>query len=153
MGPPKAWQALSIGLRNCYVARFEHPLKELQKPRSSLRRPLTRKTLCSSLRRRPSCFTMEPPKASQALSIGLRNCYVARFEHPLKESKAPQQLAKAFDPQNPLQQLARVSRLLCHGAAAACEGVPPALPWDFPRPHKLFILGFETATWHVLSTP
>ena len=33
--------------------------------------------------------------------------------------------------------------------AAACEGVPLALPWYLPRPHKLFLLGFETATWHV----
>ena len=122
------------------------------------------------------------------------NVFIIR-QPTLKESKAPQQLAKAFDPQNPLQQLAKASLLLCHGtsrgptsclywaskllrgtfwaslksfkslaaafeglwtakpSAAACEGVPPALPWDLPRPHKLFILGFETATWHVLSTP
>ena len=42
-------------------------------------------------------------------------------------------------PQNPPQQLAKASRLL--------------LPWYLPRPHKLFLLGFETATWHVLDTP
>ena len=80
--PPEAPQAVSIGLRNCYVARFGHPLK-LQKPRSSFRRPLNRKTLRSSLRRRPACFAMVPPY----------------------------------------------------------------------RPHKLSLLGFETATWHVLGTP
>ena len=38
-------------------------------------------------------------------------------------------------------------------SAAAFEGVPPALPWYLPRPHKLFPLGFETATCHVLGTP
>ena len=188
MGPPEAPQAVSTGLRNCYVARFQ---------------------------------LLVPPQAPQAVSLGLRNCYVARFEHPLKASKAskaPQQLSKAFEPQNPPQQLAKASRLLCHGtsrsptsgfywaskllrgafsatspgptscfswaskllrgtfwaplkslkshkspaaafeglwaakhSAAACEGVPPALPWGLPRPHKLFLLGFETATWHVFG--
>ena len=39
------------------------------------------------------------------------------FGHPLKASKAPQQLSKAFEPQNPPQQLAKVSRLLCHGTS------------------------------------
>ena len=44
MVPPEAPLAVSIGLRNCYVARFQLP-----------------------------------PEAPQAVSIGLRNCYVARF--------------------------------------------------------------------------
>ena len=101
-------------------------LKSLKSPaaRSSFRRPLNCKMLRSSLRRRPACFAMVPPGAPQAVSIGLRNCYVARFGHPLKASKAPQQLSKAFEPQNPPQHLAKASRLLCHGTAAACEGVP-----------------------------
>ena len=38
-------------------------------------------------------------------------------------------------------------------SAAAFEGVPLAWPWYLPRPHKLFLLGFETATWHVLGRP
>ena len=29
-------------------------------------------------------------------------------------------------------------------SAAAFEGVPLAWPWYLPRPHKLFLLGFET---------
>ena len=36
---------------------------------------------------------------------------------------------------------------------AAFEGVPLAWPWYLPRPHKLFLLGFETAMWHVLGRP
>ena len=36
-------------------------------------------------------------------------------------------------------------------SAAAFEGVPPALPWYLPRPHKLFLLGFETAFGHPLK--
>ena len=36
-------------------------------------------------------------------------------------------------------------------SAAAFEGVPLAWPWYLPRPHELFLLGFETASmWHVL---
>ena len=169
---PEAPQAVSIGLRNCHVARFGHPLR-LQNTRSSFWRPLNRKTIRSSLRwRRPACFAMVRPEAPQAVSSGLRNCHVAPFGHPLKASKPPQQLSKAFEPQNPPQQLAKASCLprphklvllgfetvtwhvLCTPLPqAAFEGVPRALPWYLPRPHKLFLLGFETATWHVLGTP
>ena len=38
-----------------------------------------------------------------------------------------------------------------HPSAAAFEGVPLAWPWYLPRPHKLFLLGFETAMWHVFG--
>ena len=38
-------------------------------------------------------------------------------------------------------------------SAAAFEGVPLAWPWYLPRPHKLFLLGFETAMRHVLGRP
>ena len=119
--------AVSIGLRNCYVARFQLP-----------------------------------PQAPQAVSLGLRNCYVARFEHPLKASKAskaPQQLSKAFEPQNPPQQLAKASRLLCHGTSrgpTSCFYIGlrnSYVATGLTRPHELFLLGFETATWHVLSIP
>ena len=40
-----------------------------------------------------------------------------------------------------------------HPSAAAFEGVPLAWPWYLPRPRKLFLLGFETAMWHVLGRP
>ena len=40
-----------------------------------------------------------------------------------------------------------------HPSAAAFEGMPLAWPWYLPRPHKLFLLGVETAMWHVLGTP
>ena len=101
MGPPEAPQAVSIWLRNCYVA----------------------------------CFQL-PPEAPQAVSIGLRNCYVARFEHPLKASKAPQQLSKAFEPQNPPQQLAKASRLLCHGTP---RGPTSCVYWASKRLHGTFL--------------
>ena len=53
----------------------------------------------------------------------------------------------------------KTSAAACEGlgtsqpSAAAFEGVPLAWPWYLPRPHKLFLLGFETAMWHVLGRP
>ena len=50
-------------------------------------------------------------------------------------------------------------------ALKSLKTLPAALPWDFPRPHELFLLGFEAAIcgtseapqpvsiWHVSSTP
>ena len=66
--------------------------------------------------------------------IRLRNCYVARFGHPLKPSKPSQQLSKALERQNPPQQLSKASRLLCHGTG----------------PRKLFLL-LRTATWQIFG--
>ena len=142
----EAPQAVSIGLRNCYLARFQHPLKASKPSKPS-------QQLSTAFR----CFAMGPPRRHKlfllgvenaiwhvaafdghsllchgssrgphkllAVSIGLRNCYLARFQHPLKASK----------PSKPSQQLST------------------ALPWVLPRPHKLFLLGFETAIWHFRS--
>ena len=133
--------------------------------------------------------------APQAVSLGLRNCYVARFGQALKASKPPQQLSQALEPHTTPQQLSKACRLLGHGTslgatscfywaskllcgtfwaglesvktsaaafkglgtsqpcAAAFEGVPLAWPWYLTRPHKLFLLGFVTAMWHVLGRP
>ena len=45
---------------------------------------------------------------------------MARFGHPLKPSKPSQQLSKALERQNPLQQVLKASRLLCHGTPLGC---------------------------------
>ena len=58
---------------------------------------------------------------------------MARFGHPLKPSKPSQQRSKALERQNPPQQVSKAS------------GVPPALLWYLPKPHKLFLLGFYWA--------
>ena len=120
------------------------------------------------------------PIGLQTVSIGLRNCYVARFGQALKASKVPQQLSKASAPHNPPLALPSylpigpsncfywASKLL-HGTfwpglktlkslAAAFESLSTAQPsacFAIVPPHKpfkLFLLGFETATWHVLAT-
>ena len=54
-------------------------------------------------------------------------------------SKPSQQLSKASAPHNPPQQLSK--------RPSGFAMVPPY--W----PHKLFLFGFETATWHVLGRP
>ena len=121
MVPPGAPQAVSIGLRNCYVARFGHPLKASKAPQQ-LSKAFEPQNPPQQLAKasRLLCHDV-PPEAPQAVSIGLRNCYMARLRRPLKASKAPQQLSKAFEPQTPPQQLAKASRLLCHD-------VPPEAP-------------------------
>ena len=62
----------------------------------------------------PSAAALE---ASCSVSIGLRNCRVARFGQALKPSKASQQLSKASAPHNPPQQLSK--------CAAGFAMVPP----------------------------
>ena len=122
-GTSEAPQAVSIGLRNCYLARLQHPLKTLPAAFDGL------SLLCHGSSRGPtSCFCWaskmlsDTSEAPQAVCIGLRNCYLARFQHPLKASK----------PSKPSQQLSTAFA---------------ALPWVLPRPHELFLLGFETAIW------
>ena len=88
------------------------------------------------------------PEAPQAVSIGLRNCYVATSLGPTScfywASKMLRGTFWAGLKTSSFQGL-RTSK----PSAAAFEGIPLALPW----PHKLFLLGFETATWHVLGRP
>ena len=79
---------LSIGLRNCHLACFQHPLKAL-KPSQQL---------CHGTSRGPTnCFCwpsklLSGPCEAPKLSIQLRNCHLARFQHPLKALKPAQQL-------------------------------------------------------------
>ena len=54
--------------------------------------------------------------APQAVSIGLRNCHVARFGQALKPSKPPQQLSKALK--------------TLKTCAAAFEGFRTSQPYD-----------------------
>ena len=134
MVPPCAFllalQAVSIGLRNCRVARFGQAFKP-SKASQQLSKASAPHNPPQQLSKRPAGFAMVPPCVSigpiQAVSIGLRNCRVARFGQALKPSKASQQLSQASAPHNPPQQLSQ-------------------------RP-ALFLLGFETAAWHVLGRP
>ena len=85
-------------------------------------------------------------EAPQAVSIGLQNCYLARFQHPLKASK----------PSKPSQQLSMAFRCFAMRRPEAPRAVSVGLRNCYlalPKRHKLFLLGFETAIWHVFSTP
>ena len=113
----EALQPVSIGLRNCHPARFQQPLKPL-KPSQQL---------CHGTSRGPTnCFCWKLPSGS--VSVGLRRCYLAfprrynlfllGFETAIRHVSSSLKILKTL---------------------------PAALPWDFPRPHELFLL--ETAIW------
>ena len=132
--------------RSCYICTFSAPLKTLKGlPAASL--------LCNGTSRGPtSCFCWASKllsgtsEAPQAVSVGLRNCYLARFQHPLKASK----------PSKPFQQLSTAFRCFAMGPPEAPRAVSVGLRNCYlalPKRHKLFLLGFETAIWHIFSTP
>ena len=112
MGPPEAPRAVSVGLRKCYLTlprRHELFLLGFETAIWHVATFDGHSLLCHGSSRGPtSCFCR------------LRNCYLARFQRPLKASK----------PSKPSQQLSTAFA---------------ALPWVLPRPHELFLLGFETA--------
>ena len=142
----EAPQAVSIGLRNCYLARVQLPLK-LSKP-SKPSQQLSTAFRCFAM----TCFCWASKllsgtsEAPQTVSIGLRNCYLARFQHPLKPSK----------PSKPSQQLSTAFRCFAMGPPEAPQALSVGLRNCYlalPKRHKLFLLGFETAIWHVFSSP
>ena len=116
-------------------------------------------------------------EAPQAVSIGLRNRYLARVQLPLKlskPSKPSQQLSTAFRCfamdlfllgfetaiwhfRSATSCFYWASKLLSGTCSAPLKTFKSfrrpfaALPWDLPRPHELFLLGFETAIWHFRS--
>ena len=191
-------KAVSIGLRNCRVARFGQALKpskasqQLSKASAPHNPPQqlskcaaglamvppywfwaglkTFKSLAAAFEglstAQPSAAALEASRllchgasllAPKAVSIGLRNCRVARFGQALTPSKASQQLSQASAPHNPPQQLSK--------RPAGFAMVPPCafltlrsssrsvlLASPYWR-QKLFLLGFETAPWHVLGRP
>ena len=136
-GPSEAPQDVSIGLRNCYLARFQHPLKaKPSKPSQQL---------STAFR----CFAMGPPEAPRAVSVGLRNCYLAlprRDKLFLLGFETAIWHVAAFDGLS----------LLCHGSS---RGPTSCFCWaskllsgTSEAPQAVSILGFETAIWHLFST-
>ena len=79
-------------------------------------------------------------------SLGPTSCFYwaskllcGTFWAGLESLKTSAAAFAALEPHTPPQQLSK--------------GMPLAWPWYLPRPHKLFLLGVETAMWHVLGTP
>ena len=134
-GTSEAPQAVSIGLRNCYLARFQRPLKA-SKPSQQL---------STAFR----CFAMGPPEAPRAVSVGLRNCYLAlprRDKLFLLGFETAIWHVAAFDGLS----------LLCHGSS---RGPTSCFCWaskllsgTSEAPQAVSIFGFETAIWHLFST-
>ena len=146
MVPPQAPQAVSIGLRNCYVARFGQAPKA-SKPPQQLSQALEPHTPPQQLSKASRLLGHGTP---QAVSIGLRNCYVARFGQAPKAPKPPQQLSQALEPHTPPQQLSKASRLLGHGTSlgpASCFSWASKLLcgtfWAGPKSFKTSAAAFE----------
>ena len=129
-----------------------------------------------------ACFAIVPPhRPDKLFLLGFETAAWHVFGQALKPPKAPQQLSKALAPHNPPLALPSylpigptncfywASKLL-HGTflvglktskspAAAFESLSTAQPSACfaivprHRPYKLFLLGFETATWHALGKP
>ena len=120
-------KTVSLGLRNCYMARFGHALKVICFPQ--FQNPPNWHHLPSH----------NPPLALPSyLPIGPTNCFYwaskllyGTFWPGLKTLKSP---AAAFESLSTAQP-------------SACFAIVPP-----HRPFKLFLLGFETATWHVLAS-
>ena len=140
-GVPLAWPwylPRPHGLRNCYVARFGQAQKA-SKPPQQLSQALEPHTPPQQLSK--ACRLLR-----HGTSLGPTSCFYwaskllcGTFWAGPKGLKTS---AVAFE-------CLRTS----HPSAAAFEGVPFAWPWYLPRPHKLFLLGFEIAIWHVLGRP
>ena len=125
-----------------------------------------------------ACFAIVPPhRPFKLFLLGFETA----TRQALKPSKVPQQLSKASAPHNPPLALPSylpigpsncfywASKLL-HGtfwpglktfkspaaAFASLSTAQPSACFAIVPPHKpfkLFLLGFETATWHVLARP
>ena len=122
--PHRPYKLFLLGFETATWHVLARPRK-LQKPRSSFRKPQHRTTL------RLLCHRTSP--------IGPSNCFYwaskllhGTFWPGLKSLKSP---AAAFESLSTAQP-------------SACFAIVPP-----QRPYKLFLLGFETATWHVLARP
>ena len=145
-GVPLAWPWYLPRPHKLFLLGFETAMWHV------LGRPQKTQNLRSSFRR-PYNLTNPPQQLSKACcllghgtSLGHTSCFYCAskllcgtFWAGLKSLKTS---AAAFE-----------GLITSQPSAGAFEGVPLAWPWYLPRPHKLFLLGFETAMWHVLGRP
>ena len=145
-GVPLAWpwylrrphKLFLLGFETATWARFGQALKPSKAPQQlskaldvqNLPQQLSKasRLLCHGNFLGPtSCFYWASPLLRGTFwpPLQIIKTFAAAFEG-LRTSKPPQQLSQAS---------------------------PLAWPWYLRRPHKLFLLGFETATWHVLGRP
>ena len=125
-------------LRNGYVARFGQALKPSKAPQQ-LSKALEVQNLPQQLSQASRLLghgtSVGPTSCSYWASKLLRGTFWAGP----KTLKSPAAAFEGLRSSKP--------------SAAAFTGVPLAWPWYLRRPRKLFLLGFETATWHILGKP
>ena len=149
-----------------------HVLGKPQQPqnfRSSFRRPSSLTTLRSSsatFEGVPLAWPWYLPRPHKLFLLGFETAMWHVLGRP-QNTQRPHKLfllgfetamwhvlGKPQQPQNFRSSFRRPSSLTTlRSSSATFEGVPLAWPWYLPRPHKLFLLGFETAMWHVLGRP
>ena len=137
----------SLGPTSCFYwaskllcGTFWAGLKSLKTSAAAFEGLITSQPLRRSFRRLAACLAMvNLPRPHKLFLLGFETAMWHVIGQASKASKPPQQLSKALEPHNPPQQLSKACRLLGHG--------------NLPRPHELFLLGFETAMWHVLGRP
>ena len=163
-GISDALQPVSIGLRNCHLARFQHPLKAL-KPSQQLCHGTSRglaNCFCW-----PSKLQSAPSEVPQ-LPIGLRNRHLffsstlkslttfKTFPAALPWAPRPHELFLLgfeaaiwhFRGTTTFYRASKLPSGTFPAPLKSLKTLPAALPWDFPRPQELFLLAFEAAIWH-----
>ena len=125
-------------LRNCYLARFGQALKPSKPPQQLSK--------ASEPHNPPQQLSQASHLLCHGTSLGATSCFYWALKLPRGTFSAG---LKAFTTSAAAFEGLRTSQ----PSAAAFTGVPLALPWYLPRRHKLFLLGFETATWHVFGRP
>ena len=142
---PKRHKAVSIGLRNCYLARFQHPLKP------SFRRPFAALPWVLPRPRRLFLLGFETAiwhfrSATSCLFYWASKLLSGTFSAPLNPQNL-QNLRSSF-----WRRFAALPWVLPEAPRAVSVGLRNCY-LALPKRHKLFLLGFETAIWHVFSTP
>ena len=155
MGPPEASRAVSVGLRNCYLALPKRHKLFLLGFETAIWHVFSTPKPSQQLSTAFRCFAMGPPEAPGAVSVGLRNCYLALPKrHKLFLLGFETAIWHVFSTPKPSQQLSTAFRCFAMGPPEAPRAVSVGLRNCYlalPKRHKLFLLGFETAIWHVFS--
>ena len=162
------------GLRNCYMARFGQALKASKAPQQLSKALAPHKpplALPSYLPRGPTnCFYWASKLLHGTFWPGLKSLKSPAAAFESLSTAQPSACFAIVPPHRPYTNCFYWASKLLHGTfwaglktftspTAAFESLSTAQPSACfaivppHRPYKLFLLGFETATWHVLARP
>ena len=147
--------------RHNFLLGFETAIWPFPAALQRLKTCKTSQQLCRETSRGAMCCFCSASKllsgiseALQLVSIGLRNCHLARFQQTFNALKPSQQLCHGTS-RGPTNCFCWASKLLSGPSVAPQLSIglrnchpPSSFAMGFPRPHELFLLGFEAAIWH-----